>query len=338
MKKSIFSQGSGGFALLDAFGALRFWSALSGFGALGVRRLCVLVVCAVCCTATVFAADKAQFADMGFSPDGAFYLFAQYGEVAKSKELQNGYAEVYTVDCAKNEFVPLGTFKVGPSYKTAGKSGEQVFNDIITEKDKVISKYGIPSESNATVLYLANPVTGAEAEKSGDAALGAGSDLSAGASGANRDENTVTFRDFAPRFDGDGETLPGGVLQQSGAADSDSGGDTDYNADSDSDATAHANAFRTYTVRLTELVEGKNESVLSCFYLLLELKDETGTLIKRIIVGNPQTKRKGVSGYRLNRVLKDKSGTSLVFVIEKHLAEPSGTSVRYMVETVTLHD
>ena len=90
-----------------------------------------------------------------------------------------------------------------------------------------------------------------------------------------------------------------------------------------------------YKVRLNELVEGKGRNAESSFYLVVEQKTSSGKK-RSFLVGNPQYKRKGVSGYRLNRVLRDKNGKTLVFVIEKQVEEAYGPSVRFMVETVRL--
>ena len=90
-----------------------------------------------------------------------------------------------------------------------------------------------------------------------------------------------------------------------------------------------------YKVRLNELVEGKGKNAESSFYLAVEQKTSSGKK-RSFLVGNPQFKRKGVTGYRLNRVLRDKNGKTLVFVIEKQVEESYGPSVRFMVETVRL--
>ena len=95
------------------------------------------------------------------------------------------------------------------------------------------------------------------------------------------------------------------------------------------------NEVETYKVRINELVEGKGRNAESSFYLVVEQNTSSGKK-RSFLVGNPQIKRKGVSGYRLNRVLRDKNGKSLVFVIEKQVEESYGPAVRFMVETVRL--
>lgn len=51
-------------------------------------------------------------------------------------------------------------------------------------------------------------------------------------------------------------------------------------------------------------------------------------------VGTPDFKRKGITSYRIEKIFGDKSGKSLVFVVQKTLEDDTGTSIRYMVETV----
>ena len=83
-------------------------------------------------------------------------------------------------------------------------------------------------------------------------------------------------------------------------------------------------------------MEENGKEKRSSFFITLEKKDENGNLISRNIVGNPDIKRKGVTGYTINRIFSDKSGRSLVFVIEKQIEDETGTCVRYMVETIRL--
>lgn len=113
--------------------------------------LCVFFV--ISCV--LFAADVADFVDMGFSSNGEFYLFGQHGNVVKKAGSSNGYAEFCVVDIKENEFVEGSPFKNGPSYKTAGKSGQKVFDELVTSEDAFIEKYAIPAESNSVVLYIA---------------------------------------------------------------------------------------------------------------------------------------------------------------------------------------
>ncbi len=91
-----------------------------------------------------------------------------------------------------------------------------------------------------------------------------------------------------------------------------------------------------YHVKLVKNVEGQGENCKSSFFITVEKQDESGTVISRNIVGNPDIKRKGVTGYTINRIFSDKTGRNLVFVVEKQVENQTGTCIRYMVETIHL--
>ena len=91
-----------------------------------------------------------------------------------------------------------------------------------------------------------------------------------------------------------------------------------------------------YHIKLIKNVEGSGVNCKSSFFISLEKQDESGNVISRNIVGNPDIKRKGVTGYTINRIFSDKSGRNLVFVVEKTMENETGTCIRYMVETIRL--
>ncbi|MCR5606125.1 MAG: DUF2259 domain-containing protein, partial [Treponema sp.] len=67
-----------------------------------------------------------------------------------------------------------------------------------------------------------------------------------------------------------------------------------------------------------------------------EQKDAKGNVVSKNIVGSPDIKRKGVVGYKIDKIFTDHSGKNIVFVVEKTIADSTGFSIRYMVETVHL--
>lgn len=71
------------------------------------------------------AGDVATFVDKGFTDDGKYYVFGQYGKVDKKFQ---GYAEIYQVDIAANDYVDAGLFKTKPSAVTADKNGRDVYD------------------------------------------------------------------------------------------------------------------------------------------------------------------------------------------------------------------
>ncbi|MBO4320886.1 MAG: DUF2259 domain-containing protein [Treponema sp.] len=91
-----------------------------------------------------------------------------------------------------------------------------------------------------------------------------------------------------------------------------------------------------YHIQLVPTVTGTGKNVQSKFYINLEKKDSEGNLLLSKKVGTPDLLRKGISGYRIDRIFTDDSGKSIVFIVEKTMVDDTGTSIRYMVETVRL--
>ena len=66
---------------------------------------------------------------------------------------------------------------------------------------------------------------------------------------------------------------------------------------------------------------------------MVEKKDAEGNLISRTQVGSPDVVRKGVSGYKIEKIMCDKTEHNFIFVVEKTVEDEDGVSIRYMVET-----
>ncbi len=91
-----------------------------------------------------------------------------------------------------------------------------------------------------------------------------------------------------------------------------------------------------YHITLVSDYEGKGASCRSSFFISLEKQTADGKVLSRNIVGSPDVKRSGVTGYAISRIFSGADNRNLVFVVEKTLEDKSGTSVRYMVETIRL--
>jgi Predicted secreted protein len=87
-----------------------------------------------------------------------------------------------------------------------------------------------------------------------------------------------------------------------------------------------------YAVTVNTLSEGSGAEVRTAFYLVVEQTSADGKVCRRT-VGLPSLMRAGVRGYLVRRIITDASGRSLVFVVEKEIADQNGSSVRFMVET-----
>jgi len=101
----------------------------------------------------------------------------------------------------------------------------------------------------------------------------------------------------------------------------------------------HSTAANTmqYTFKLVPFIEGKGASLTSSFYITVEKKDGTGKLLNKIVAGSPDVKRRGISGYNIEKIVCDKTATKFVIIVEKISEEENAApSVRYMVETFVL--
>lgn len=87
-----------------------------------------------------------------------------------------------------------------------------------------------------------------------------------------------------------------------------------------------------YTVKLIPTFEGSGKNVKSKFYIDVEKKDSQGNS-SHFTVGTPDFKRKGITGYQIEKIYTSENSKSLVFVVQKILEDDKGTSIRYMVET-----
>lgn len=90
---------------------------------------------------------------------------------------------------------------------------------------------------------------------------------------------------------------------------------------------------RNFEMNLKSTVYGKDSKVLSSFYIDTTIFDEYGNEIFSGKVGNPDYQRKNVQDYEIRRVMTNKTGNSVVCVIEKKEYNPNGPSSRFMVET-----
>ena len=96
-----------------------------------------------------FAGDAAAFKDIGFSSDGKIYVFGQYGKTDVTFE---PYAEIYTIDVEKNEYVPGGVYKTFE--KNSLRSGSQVYEDLLAKRFLDLKKYNCKTSAPDDVLYV----------------------------------------------------------------------------------------------------------------------------------------------------------------------------------------
>lgn len=218
-----------------------------------------------------FAGDSAVLVDNGFSADGNYYIFGQYGKIDKKFQ---GWAEIYTVDVLKNDYVDNEVYRVKPSAVTFDKTGKEVYESLAGKNYLSIKKYNCAQNAPEQILYIR------EEEKK-----------------AGTDE--IEFKDFISSV---------------------------------SDDQAY------YKVVLVPMVSGEGINVKSSFYIDIEKLDSKGAVLASQRIGNPGITRKGVKNYKIERIVCDKTGKKLVFIVEKTMEDKTGINIRYMIETARLND
>jgi len=119
----------------------------------------------------LWAGDTAAFVDLGFSPDGKTFMFAQYG--VQSGTLKP-WADLFVVDVARNNFVSGGRVSyVHDAPVAAGNDGSGALYRLITRNVALADQYRINYLNLGQPLYIA--INGAPSD-SGE---------------------TIEFRDFA---------------------------------------------------------------------------------------------------------------------------------------------
>ncbi len=77
--------------------------------------------------ALLFGGDKAEFVNLGFSPDGGYFFFGQYGFAPGSSKT---YADLYMVNTVSNKFVPGGV--LSSSYNGTIEPGQSADGALFT--------------------------------------------------------------------------------------------------------------------------------------------------------------------------------------------------------------
>lgn len=219
--------------------------------------------------AVLFAGDAAVFCDIGFSEDGKTYIFGQYG---KTDVDYQAWAEIYTVDVAKNDFVKGEIFKTSPSSDTERLSGKEAFEQLRNKAEWKLSKYKCNATDGDKVLYLRT-------------------------SDSDGKGKSIRFRDFESYTENDSVT---------------------------------------YSITLRPTYTGKGKDCKSSFVIDVSKIGANNVVVKHYIVGTPSVKRQGVTDYSIEKIMTDKSGKNLVFVVQKVVEDETGSSIRYMVETVKI--
>jgi predicted secreted protein len=102
---------------------------------------------------SLWAGDTASFVDLGFSPDGRTYMFAQYG--VQSNTLRP-WADLFVVDVPRNNFVSGGRISyTHDSPVLAGQDGSGALYRIIARNASMAEQYGVSFLRQGQPLYIA---------------------------------------------------------------------------------------------------------------------------------------------------------------------------------------
>ena len=116
-----------------------------------MKKLTAVFLLALSSSVLIFAGDAAVLVNKGFSEDGNYYFFGQYGKTDKTFQ---GWADFYTVDVKKNDYVDGGVFKTIPSKNTALKSGKSIYESLEVKNASYINRYEICESVADQILYI----------------------------------------------------------------------------------------------------------------------------------------------------------------------------------------
>ena len=119
-----------------------------------MKKIISSILMATICAFCIFAGDVAEYHDLGFSKDGEFFVFAEYGVNDKTFD---PYAKIYTVDVKKNEFVKSGVFKSELKDTKEVKGGKAVFDELYAKNKSFIDEHSGYKADLEHTLYLRGP-------------------------------------------------------------------------------------------------------------------------------------------------------------------------------------
>jgi predicted secreted protein len=103
--------------------------------------------------AALWAGDSASFVDLGFSPDGKMYMFAQYGVQEASLR---PWADIFIVDVARNAFVSGGRVSYTHDRPILpGQDGSGALFRLIARNAALAEQYRVSFPNQGQPLYIA---------------------------------------------------------------------------------------------------------------------------------------------------------------------------------------
>jgi len=117
------------------------------------KTLCALAAIMFLGISGLSAGDTASFVDLGFSPDGKTYMFAQYG--VQSGTLRP-WADLFVVDVPRNNFVSGGRLSyVHDRPVISGQDGSGAFYRILARNAALAERYKVDHCFQGQPLYIA---------------------------------------------------------------------------------------------------------------------------------------------------------------------------------------
>lgn len=115
-------------------------------------RTTVLILTLFFIPCLLFGGDIANFANLGFSSNGRYFMFAQYGV---QEEDSYPYADLFVVDVPANDFASLGVKReVYAAPSEPGFVGESALYAVLGDNVELKKRYGIDHLSTGRILYL----------------------------------------------------------------------------------------------------------------------------------------------------------------------------------------
>jgi len=117
------------------------------------KTYCTLTVVLLLSVSALWAGDTATFVDLGFSPDGKAYMFAQYG--VQSRTLRP-WADLFIVDVPQNNFVSGGRLSyVYDGAVVSGQDGSGALYRIVAQNAPLAERYRINYCIQGQPLFIA---------------------------------------------------------------------------------------------------------------------------------------------------------------------------------------
>jgi predicted secreted protein len=114
------------------------------------KRICMTGILVL--SVSLWAGDTASFVDLGFSPDGGTYMFAQYGIQSLSLK---PWADLFVIDVPRNNFVTGGKISYSHDIPViAGQDGSGALYRIIAKNAALAEQYRIDFCRQGQPLYV----------------------------------------------------------------------------------------------------------------------------------------------------------------------------------------